>query len=47
MQFLTNQSAEKHFPERETVLLKFNKKDAQIARDWSKSETKDIFDDKK
>ncbi len=45
MQFLMNKIVEKHFPRRETVLLRFNKSDSQIARDWSKSKTKDIFDD--
>jgi hypothetical protein len=37
---------EKHFPRRETVVLHFNKKDSQIARDWLKSDKKDMFDDK-
>jgi hypothetical protein len=38
---------EQHFPVRETVLLMFNKRDSQIARNWSKSnKTKDVFDDK-
>jgi hypothetical protein len=42
-----NKEVEKHFPRKEHVLLRFNKRDSQIARDWSKSKTKDIFDDKK
>ena len=46
MQFLTNQSVEKHGPQQETVLLKFNKKDAEIALGWSKSDSKDISGDK-
>ena len=41
-----NKEVEKHFPRKEYVLLRFNKRDSQIARDWSKSQTKDIFDDK-
>ena len=45
MQFLSNQIVEKHFPRKETVLLHFNKKDSQIARDWSKAAEKDMFDD--
>ena len=46
MQFLMNKIVEEHFPHKETVLLRFNKKDSQIARNWSKSKTKDMFDDK-
>jgi len=46
MQFLMNKIVEKHFPRRETVLLRFNKLDSQIARNWSKSKTKDMFDEK-
>ncbi len=47
MQFLMNDIVEKHFPRRETVLLRFNKSDSQIARNWRKlNATKDIFDDK-
>ena len=46
MHFLNNKHVEKHFPERETVLLNFDKKDSQIARDWLKSKKKDMFDDK-
>lgn len=47
MQFLMNKIVEKHFPRRETVLLRFNKSDSQIARSWRESnKTKDIFDDK-
>jgi len=46
MQFLMNKNVEKHFPRRETVLLRFNKLDSQIARNWSKSKTKDMFDEK-
>ena len=46
MQFLMNKIVEEHVPHRETVLLRFNKRDSQIARNWSKSTTaKDIFDD--
>ena len=46
MQFLMNQIVEKDFPRRETVLLRFNKSDSQIARNWSKpASVKDIFDD--
>ena len=39
-------SVEKHLPRRETVVLHFNKKDSQIARDWRKHDQKDMFDDK-
>jgi len=46
MQFLMNKNVERHFPRRETVLLRFNKLDSQIARNWSKSKTKDMFDEK-
>ena len=46
MQFLMNAVVEKHFPRRETVLLKFDRKDSQIARNWRESSGKDIFDDK-
>ena len=43
---LSNDSVEKHFPRRETVVLRFDKKDSQIARDWRKHAQKDMFDDK-
>jgi hypothetical protein len=46
MRIPVNESLEKHFPQRETVLLKFNKRDSQMVRDWSNSATKDMFDDK-
>ena len=46
MQFLMNKIVEKHFPRRETVLLRFNKFDSQIARNWSKSKAKDVLDEK-
>ncbi len=46
MQFLMNKIVEKHFPRKETVLLHFNEKDSQIARDWLASKSKDMFDDK-
>jgi len=46
MQLLMNKNVEKHFPRRETVLLRFNRLDSQIARNWSKSKTKDMFDEK-
>ena len=46
MQFIMSKIVEEHFPHKETVLLRFNKKDSQIARNWSKSKTKDMFDDK-
>ena len=46
MQFLGNDNVEKYFPRRETVLLNFNKRDSQIARDWLKGAEKDMFDDK-
>jgi hypothetical protein len=47
MQFVMSEIVEKHFPPKETVLLHFNKRDAQIARNWSKSTTlRDVFDDK-
>ena len=47
MRLHSNENVEKHFPQRETVLLKFNKKDSQIARDWLKAAEKDMFDDDK
>ena len=37
MASLHNQHVEKHFPRKETVLLNFDKKDSQIARNWSKA----------
>ena len=46
MRILVEQNIEKHFPRRETVLLHFNKKDSQIARDWRRHAQKDMFDDK-
>ena len=46
MQFLMNKIVEKHFPRQETVLLRFNKLDSQIAHNWSVSKTKDKFDNK-
>ena len=33
-------------PFRDSVVLHFNKVDSQIARNWSGSKTKDMFDDK-
>lgn len=33
-------------PFKDSVVLHFNKVDSQIARNWSGSKTKDIFDDK-
>jgi len=47
MQFLMNEMVEKHFPRRETVLLRFNKSDSKIARNWSESKSKDKLDKKK
>ena len=46
MPILAEQNVDKHFPRRETVLLHFDKKDSQIARDWRRHAKKDIFDDK-
>ncbi len=46
MQFLSNQTVEKHFPRKETVLLKFDKRDSAIAREWSKAHAKDDAEDK-
>ena len=46
MQFLMNKIVEKHFPRKETVLLRFNKIDSQIARNWSVSKSKDELDDR-
>jgi len=46
MQILMSKNEKKHFPRKETVLLHFNKQDSQIARNWSNSKTKDMFDDK-
>ena len=45
MPILVELNIEKHFPRRETVLLHFNKKDSQIARNWRRHVQKDIFDD--
>ena len=41
---LGKEHVEKHFPRRETVVLHFDKKDSQIALDWSKSSTKEAAD---
>jgi hypothetical protein len=42
-----NNEVEKHFPRKEHVLLRFNKRDSQITRNWSKSTpAKDVFDEK-
>jgi hypothetical protein len=42
-----NKALNDHIAARETVILLFNKRDSQIARNWSKSnKTKDMFDDK-
>ena len=46
MRILVEKSIEKHFPRRETVVLHFNKKDSQIARDGRGPAKKDMFDDK-
>ena len=46
MRFPSNEFVDEHFPRRETVLLHFNKKDSQIARDWQQNKQKDVFDDK-
>jgi hypothetical protein len=46
MSFLINMAVDKYFPPRETVLLNFDKKDSQIARNWRESSDRDIFDDK-
>jgi hypothetical protein len=46
MQFLMNKIVEKHFPRKETVLLRFDKSDSQIARNWLDSKAKDLFDHK-
>ena len=46
MPSLSNEHVEKHFPRRETVLLHFDKKDSQIARDWSKAADRDWFENK-
>ena len=46
MSFLINMAVDKYFPPQETVLLNFDKKDSQIARNWRESSDKDIFDDK-
>ncbi len=47
MEFLINETVEKHFPRRESVLLHFNKSDSKIARNWREpSRIKDMFDDK-
>jgi hypothetical protein len=41
-----SKAVDKHFPRKETVLLRFNKSDSQIARNWLESKTNDMFDDK-
>jgi hypothetical protein len=46
MSFLINMAVDKYFPPRETVLLNFDKKDSQIARNWRESSDRDIFNDK-
>ena len=45
MPIFVEHNIEKHFPRRETVVLHFNKKDSQIARNWRRHVQKDIFDD--
>ena len=46
MASLHNEHVEKHFPRKETVLLNFDKKDSQIARNWSKSVEDDPLEEK-
>ena len=46
MQIQMSEIVDKHFPRRETVLLRFNKLDSQIVRNWSKPDkAKDSPDD--
>ena len=44
MASLGKENVEKHFPRRETVVLHFDKKDSQIALDWSKSGKEHVVD---
>ncbi len=46
MASLHNEHVEKHFPRKETVLLNFDKKDSQIAREWSKAADDDTLEEK-
>ena len=46
MASLHNQHVEKHFPRKETVLLNFDKKDSQIARNWSKAAEDEALEEK-
>jgi hypothetical protein len=46
VQTLMNENPDRHVPRKDSVILHFNKVDSQIARNWSGSKTKDVFDDK-
>ena len=41
-----NKNPVKQVPRKGGVILHFDKIDSQIARNWSGSKTKDVFDDK-
>ncbi len=46
MQFPMNRIVEKRRPHPGNILLRFNRSDSQIARNWRESShTKDMFDD--
>ena len=46
MQLRMDKYSNKQAPREDSIILHFNKVDSQIARNWSGSKTKDIFDDK-
>ena len=46
MQLWMNKLLNKQVSRQDSIILHFNKVDSQIARNWSGSKIKDIFDDK-
>ena len=46
MQPQMNDNPGRSAPRKDSVVLRFNKVDSQIARNWSGSKSKDMFDDK-
>lgn len=46
MQLWMNKYLGKQVPREDSIILHFNKVDSQIARNWSGSKIRDIFDDK-
>ena len=45
MQLALNKKAARRVRLEDSIILHFNKIDSQIARNWSGSKTKDMFDD--